>query len=225
MHVDKITEYYDSIADRYDQDRFGNSYGQFINYEERRALDVLIDRSAGGQRLEIACGTGRLTGYATHALDESNEMMKHARARYPEVRFQLASAVETGYADASFDCAYAFHLMMHLDISVIREIIAETYRILKPGGRFIFDFPSGKRRRLLHHKPSTWHGGTGLTTEEVIRMAEPGFRLERSFGIMMLPVHKVPVRLRDPLKKIDYSLANGWLKEYSSYLIVELIKQ
>ena len=223
--MSEIKEYYDTIADRYDQDRFGNSYGHFIDYEERRALDVLIDRSAVEQRLEIACGTGRLTGYATHALDESNEMMKHARAKYPDVRFYLASAVDTGCEDESFDCVYAFHLMMHLDISVIKDILAEAYRILKPGGRLIFDFPSGKRRRLLHHKPSTWHGGTGLTSDEVTRMAAPEFRLERSFGIMMLPIHKIPVRMRNSLRKIDYSLANGWLKEYSSYLIVELVKQ
>ena len=42
---------------------------------------------------------------------------------------------------------------------------------------------------------------------------------------MMLPVHKLPVALRKPMLPIDYVLANGWLREYSSYLIFELVKQ
>ena len=55
-------------------------------------------------------------------------------------------------------------------------------------------------------------------------MAAPGFGMGRSFGIMMLPVHKLPSGIRNPLKRMDYALANGWLKQYSSYLIVELVK-
>lgn len=220
----EVIDYYDSIADLYDKDRFDNSYGRFIDYEERRALDRLIDRSPDTLRLEMACGTGRLTQYATHALDASEEMMKHARERYPDVQFRHASADDTGFDDGMFDVVYAFHLMMHLDVPVIENIIAEAYRILRPGGRLIFDIPSKKRRRLLHHKQASWHGGTELTTSEVAKMAEPGFKPGRSFGIMMLPVHKLPARVRGPLKRMDYALANGWLKQYSSYLIVELIK-
>ena len=124
----EVVDYYDSIADQYDKDRFDNSYGRFIDYEERRALDVLIDRSPGSNRLEMACGTGRLTHYATHALDASEEMMKHARERHPDVLFRHASADDTGFDDGMFDLVFAFHLMMHLDISVIRDIIREAYR-------------------------------------------------------------------------------------------------
>ena len=220
----EVIDYYDSIADRYDKDRFDNSYGRFIDYEERRVLDVSIDRSPDSRRLEMACGTGRLTSYATHALDASEEMMKYARERYPEVIFQHASADATGFDDGMFDVVYSFHLMMHLDTSVIQAIIAEAYRILKPGGRLIFDFPSKKRRRLLHHRQASWHGGTEMTVEEVAEMAGARFKPGRSFGIMMLPVHKLPARVRGPLKRMDYALANGWLKQFSSYLVVELIK-
>lgn len=223
--MNKVVEYYDSIADRYDGNRFGNSYGRFIDYEERRVLDKLIDRSADTLRLEMACGTGRLTGYATHALDASGEMMKHARERYPEVQFRLASADKTEYGDGTFDVIYAFHLMMHLELPVIQDIIAEAYRILKPGGRLIFDIPSKRRRRLLHHRQESWHGGTELTTGEVTELSSPLFRLERTFGIMMLPVHELPEKMRDRMKRMDYALANGWLKQYSSYLVFELVKQ
>ncbi len=222
---DSVVDYYDTIADQYDDSRFGNSYGHFIDYEERRILDQLIDTAHGTQRLEMACGTGRLTNYATHALDASNEMMKHARRRHQNVDFRQASATDTGFDDNMFDTVYAFHLMMHLDTNVISDIINEAYRILKPGGCLIFDIPSQQRRRLLRHKQSSWHGATTLKVKDVKTMTAGRFSLSSTHGIMLLPVHKLPTSLRKPLRRTDYTLANSFLKPYSSYIVLKLVKK
>lgn len=218
-------EYYDSIAKEYDDSRFNNSYGQFIDFQERRTLDRLIPVDKNTQRLEMACGTGRLTNYATHGLDASAEMMSLARQRHPYVDFRQASGTETGFAVAMFDVVYSFHLLMHLDEETIQQIFDEVWRILKPGGRFIFDIPSKKRRNLLHHKQATWHGATALDRTDVERMANGRFNLRSAHGVMMLPVHKLPRALRKPLQSADYFLANSWLKNYSSYIIFELQKR
>lgn len=219
-----VVDYYDNIADNYDDSRFNNSYGQFIDYEERRILDKLLGPKGNEKRLDMACGTGRLTGYATHALDASSEMMKHATKRHANVVFTQASASDTPFDDETFDVIYSFHLMMHLEPSVIAEIINEANRILKPGGRLIFDIPSKKRRQLLHHKQQSWHGATALTAAEVQLMSSQHFDTGRVHGIMMLPVHKLPTSCRSAMRKIDFALANGFLKHYSSYLVLELIK-
>jgi ubiquinone/menaquinone biosynthesis C-methylase UbiE len=222
---DEVVSYYDTIAQDYDESRFNNSYGRFIDMQERRILDQLIDTSKKTLRLEVACGTGRLTNYATHGLDASSEMMRLARERHPEVEFRQASATETGFPDEMFDIVYSFHLLMHLDEDTIRQIFQEVYRILKPGGRFIFDIPSKKRRHLLHHRQASWHGGTALSTDDVRQLASEAFCVHRHYGVMLLPVHQLPVRLRKPLQRTDYAMANGWLREYSSYLVFELQKQ
>lgn len=221
----EVVEYYDSIAKEYDDSRFNNSYGQFIDFQERRTLDRLIPVDKGTQRLEMACGTGRLTNYATHGLDASAEMMSLARQRHPDVDFRQASATETGFADGMFDVVYSFHLLMHLDEETIQQIFDEAWRILKAGGRFIFDIPSKKRRNLLHHKQATWHGATALDRTDVERMTNGRFNLRSAHGVMLLPVHKLPRALRKPLQSADYFLANSWLKNYSSYIIFELQKR
>ena len=223
--TDTVVAYYDEIADTYDESRFGNSYGHFIDAEERRILNELFPPDRQETRLEIACGTGRLTGYATHGLDASAEMLARARARHRDVAFVQAMADDTGFEDGTFDAVYTFHLLMHLEPEVIERIFREVSRILKPGGRFIFDVPSKKRRQLLHHRQKSWHGGTELSTEDVRRLAGEGFSLRRSFGLLFLPVHKLPEGLRGRLRKLDYRLANGGMKENSSYLVFELVKE
>ena len=222
---DTVVAYYDEIAGTYDESRFGNSYGHFIDAEERMILDRLLPSDQQEQRLEIACGTGRLTNYATHGLDASGEMLARARARHPGVAFSQAFADDTGFGDETFDAVYTFHLLMHLEPDVIESIFREAHRILKPGGRFIFDIPSRNRRRLLRHRQASWHGGTEMSSGDVCRLMGDGFSLRRSFGVMFLPVHKLPDGMRSRLIKPDFAMANGWMKENSSYLVFELIKE
>lgn len=224
MSQKEVIQYYESIAGDYDESRFGNSYGQFLDAEERCVLDKLIDMRDKGCRLDLACGTGRLTSYATHGLDASAAMMERARKRNPRVEFRLASACQTGYPEETFDLVYSFHFLMHVDEDTVRRVFDEVHRILKRGGRFILDIPSEKRRRLFRHKQSSWHGGTALSSRDIERMIAGKYLMGRRFGLMMMPVHRLSVKVRRPLQKVDFLLANSWLKEYSSYLVFELVK-
>ena len=221
---DAVVSYYDEIAGDYDESRFGNSYGRFLDAEERRILDRLLPPNTGERRVEIACGTGRLTNYATHGLDASGEMLARAKERHKTVTFVQAMADDTGFPDEVFDAVYTFHLLMHLEPSVIQAIFREVCRVLKPGGRFILDIPSRQRRQRLGHRQASWHGGTELSTADVRDLCGDVFTLRRSFGVLFLPVHKLPEGLRRTLGGLDFALANGPLKENSSYLIYELVK-
>lgn len=42
---------------------------------------------------------------------------------------------------------------------------------------------------------------------------------------MMMPVHKLPVFMRKALVKLDYILANSFLRDYSSYIVFEFEKR
>lgn len=224
MTHDKVVEYYDNIASKYDSDRFGNTYGKFIDRQERKILDRLGLKS-GGNVLEIACGTGRLLDYATAGLDASAEMLAVARGKFPEKELVQSPAQETPFADESFDAVYSFHLMMHLPTDTISRIMAEAHRILKPGGRLIFDIPSLGRRSLLKKQQPTWHGRTSLDRENVERLAAGLFDIRSCHGVMMMPVHKLPSRLRLPLLGLDTLLTRSPLRPLSSYLVFELVKK
>lgn len=224
--MNQVIDYYDRIARQYDDDRFGNSYGQYIDTQERQLLRRWKVGDKGEKTLEIACGTGRLLDFATAGVDASGEMLEIARAKHPAMRLEHALGNATPFADGEFSTVYSFHLMMHLDIGEIRGILAEAHRLLHPGGRLIFDIPSSLRRRIARRQPSGWHGDTSMSLASVAALAvDNGFTLARSGGIMMLPVHRLPSFMRRFMRGIDSFLTRSPLKEYSSYLVVELTRQ
>ena len=219
----EIVEYYDKLAKDYDQDRFGNSYGRFVDYQERRLLrswDVTPEGT-----VDLACGTGRLTDFAETGVDASEGMLAEARKRHPGKQFVCAQGQATTLPSSSAGTVISFHLMMHLEPAVIAEIFDEMARILRPGGRFIFDIPSQCRRSILGKKQVSWHGSTGLDRAQVQQLCADKFTIARRHGIMMLPVHHLPKCLRKLMRSVDYLLCGSWLKPYSSYVVYELIKK
>jgi SAM-dependent methyltransferase len=113
---------------------------------------------------------------------------------------------------------------MHLDKEKVQKILAECQRVLKPNGRIIFDIPSAKRRSFIRYKNTGWHGNFALTNKQINELSTE-FSISRSFGILFIPIHRIPVRLRNLFLGFDRILSNSFLKEYSSYQIIELIKK
>lgn len=128
----------------------------------------------GARALELGCGPGYGTKLiieqfgAAHvdAIDLDPDMIRRAGrrlARYGErVRLAEGSATDLrgtlGADDASYDAVFDFAIIHH--IPDWRAAIAETARVLKPGGRFYFDEVTahalaGPSYRLLFDHPTT----------------------------------------------------------------------
>ena len=219
----QIVDYYNKIAKEYDSSRFENSYGRYIDSQERMVLDKMdITPSC---TLDLPCGTGRFLNYADHGCDASENMLKAAAERWEDKELICSDARNLPYEDATFDTVITMHLLMHLDETTIQEIMKEVHRVLRPNGRWIVDLPSLKRRKLTNRKDEGWHGGSSMSIDGVKQLTSGLFDMESSHGIMMFPVHRIPTKLRKPLCKLDYRLSQfAGMKEYSSYIIYELRK-
>ena len=114
--------------------------------------------------LELAAGTGIVTRKLQDSLPESSDlvatdlngpMLDAARKKFREgesVRFQEADAMDLPFPDASFDCVSCqFGVMFFPDKA---RSYAETFRVLKPGGRYLFnvwdDWAYNPFARLAH---------------------------------------------------------------------------
>ena len=100
-------------------------------------------RHGSQNALEVGCGTGafarRLAERAQHvvALDLSPEMIRVARSRsakFSNLNFHVADAVEWGFPDKYFDCIAAIATLHHLPL---RKMIMKLKEALKPGGVLI----------------------------------------------------------------------------------------
>ena len=111
--------------------------------------------------LDVGCGEGHNTrllaerGARMTGIDISKTFIRHAReaeeAQSLGIDYRLASAVDLPFETASFDFATAFMSLM--DIPETERVLAEVFRVLRPGRFFQFSithpcFDTPHRRNL-----------------------------------------------------------------------------
>lgn len=133
---------------------------------ERRFHRIVIDRLAlrgGEQILDIGCGTGTLTRDIAAALADKAascctgldaaermiEVAKRKAATLPNIHFDAVIAEKLPYPDEKFDSAVSTFFFHHIHFELKKKVLAETARVLKPGGRFII---------VDVDVPTTWFG-------------------------------------------------------------------
>jgi SAM-dependent methyltransferase len=216
---DGVVEYYNELADHYDLDRFGNSYGAYVDAQERRILRDWLEPVRHGSILDFGCGTGRLLDFATHGLDASPAMVQIARLKHPQKPVYCSPGLELAQMGIKFDAIFSLHVFMHLPLADIEVMLAMCRRQLRPGGLFILDLPTALRRKLTGYKPSGWHGATTLSREQVRSLAGNGWRYRATRGVLFFPIHRLPSAVRPALRLMDDLLGMTFLKVLSSYTL------
>ena len=223
--MEEIKEYYNKLAAEYDRDRFGNSYGNYLDQQEKTLVkSILTDRSKENI-LDVGCGTGRFLEFASHGIDLSEEMIRVAKRKFPQKKLFVQSATQTTFESSSFDTILSFHMFMHLDKKITKEVFTEIHRLLKKGGRFIFDVPSGQRRKLVKYKANNWHGANDFSPQSLKDMLGDQWEICEYYGIAFFPVHAIPKILRSTFRMLDTLLCHTFLKNYSSYLLFVIRKK
>jgi ubiquinone/menaquinone biosynthesis C-methylase UbiE len=147
--------YYDEFAARYEDARHAG-YHALI---DRLEVDLVRRYGEGKDVLEAGCGTGLLLDQVrrfaarTAGIDLSPGMIAHAAARGLPVA--NASITSLPFADASFDVAYSFKVLAHIE--AIRDALAEMARVVRPGGYVLAEFYNTRSLRYLvkRLKPAT----------------------------------------------------------------------
>jgi SAM-dependent methyltransferase len=129
---------YDGLADEYDA--FVDSTSPY-----HAAADDALRRLLGpgeGRCLDLGCGGGHFLrvplelGWQPVGVDVSDDQLRIARTRHPELDFVRADANALPFPDESFDAA--FSTFTHTDFESFAGALAEARRVLRSGGRFIY---------------------------------------------------------------------------------------
>lgn len=108
------------------------------------------------QVLDVGCGGGLLAeefarlGCAVTGVDPSTESIAAARAHAASqglsIMYQKGRGEALPFSAASFDVIYCCDVLEHVDD--LRQVIAETARVLRPGGTYLFD--------TINRTPLSW---------------------------------------------------------------------
>jgi SAM-dependent methyltransferase len=207
----------------------------------------LLGDVRGKTVLEYGCGDGANTlilarrGAEVKALDISPELIEVARRRlavngsYPRVEFTVGSAHDVPLPDESVDVVFGIAILHHLDL---RLSAAEVKRVLRPGGRAIFQEPvrNSKTVRTLrsfvpYKSPDLSPFERPLTDGELTEYAS-GFSSYRVRAFLLPSTSLVnllpPVRRRFSRNcyRWDAALLKRFpaLAFYSTVRVVEMIK-
>jgi ubiquinone/menaquinone biosynthesis C-methylase UbiE len=168
MDHEEVGRYWNANADAWTKlARAG--YDVYRDYLNTPAFFAMLPDVDGLSGLDIGCGDGhntRLLAYRralVTAIDISEVFIAHAKQLEEQeplgIDYQVASAVELPFADATFDFATAFMSLM--DIPETDRALAEAYRVLKPGGFLQFSithpcFDTPHRRNLRNENGLTY---------------------------------------------------------------------
>jgi ubiquinone/menaquinone biosynthesis C-methylase UbiE len=121
--------------------------------------------------VEVGCGTGSnlwfaaREGFAVAGVDASASAIAAARKRFQEEKLsgdlRVADFTALPFADATFDLAIDRGALTCCGDTALRAALAEIRRVLKPGGRFLFNPYADTHSSARSGKP----GPDGLTVE------------------------------------------------------------
>jgi SAM-dependent methyltransferase len=120
-------------------------YGPGFGVVTVQAIGPLLDAVGAGPgvyMLDVACGPGYAAaaaagrGCSVVGVDFSSEMVALAAANHPRIEFREGDAERLDFAPQVFDAVVMNYGMLHLGNP--ERAIAESYRVLRRGGRFAF---------------------------------------------------------------------------------------
>lgn len=160
-----------------------------------------LDVAPDARVLDLCCGSGQATAVLAQysqqvtGLDASPRSLARARQNVPEADYVEAFAEEMPFPDNTFDLVHTSAALHEMAPEQLRMIVAEVYRVLKPGGIFaLVDF----------HRPTNplfWPGVAAFlwlfeteTAWQLIRTDLNGLLSEVGFEVADSPSGERPPR-------------------------------
>jgi ubiquinone/menaquinone biosynthesis C-methylase UbiE len=132
----------------------------------------LTELPRGARVIDLGCGSGvftdllRRAAYDALGLDISPKLIALGRSRYPGLDLIEGDAENLPFGSASFDGVLLSGLVHHFPDP--QRLAAETFRILKPGGRFMAFDPNRLNpfMYLYRDRSSPFYSPVGVTENE-----------------------------------------------------------
>ncbi|HEX9294495.1 MAG TPA: methyltransferase domain-containing protein [Polyangiaceae bacterium] len=233
--------YYDEFSKSYDKLRGSNDPGGYHELVDDLEVDFASRFAAGGDILEVGCGTGLLlerlgkVARSARGIDLSPGMLEKAQGRGLDVR--QGSVLDLPYPDASFDVAYSFKVLAHVE--AIEQALAEMMRVTRPTGVVLAEFynPYSLRGLVKRFGPA---GAISATKDEravftrfdspsrVRQLLPVGWEVVASRGVRIVTPAAFAMRvpgLRSVLRAGEWALADSPLSMFGGFWIAAIARR
>ena len=148
QNLSKVENLYDTVAKEYAE--------KFCGEHEKKPKDREIlhrfSQEIGDRRpvWDLGCGPGQTTRYLKNlgieisGLDLSEKILEQARIIHPEIPFRKGNILELEFENDSIAGVVAFYAIVHFTEEQVRIAFREVFRVLQPGGIFLFTYHAGE---------------------------------------------------------------------------------
>ena len=148
QELNKIERMYDTVAKEYAE--------TFSGEHEKKPKDQEIlhrfSQEIGDRRpvWDFGCGPGQTTKYLKNlgieisGLDLSEKILEQARTIHPEIHFRKGNILELEFENDSIGGVVAFYAIVHFTEEQVEIAFREVFRVLQPGGIFLFTYHIGE---------------------------------------------------------------------------------
>ena len=148
--LNKIEDQYDTVAVEY-ADTFSGEHGKKPKDQEilHRFAQEIGDRRPVW---DFGCGPGQTTKYLKNlgieisGLDLSEKILQQARTIHPEIDFRKGNILGLEFENDSIAGVVAFYAIVHFTEQQVEIACREVFRVLEPGGIFLFTYHIGEEK-------------------------------------------------------------------------------
>ncbi len=219
---DKIREDYSKSGEQYDHVRIETPRGLLLSEHDIKIFNRMFPTGpASMNMLEIGAGTGRFTllalerGFSLQAVDINqtmlDELQKKVEAMGASDRCQIHvdDIFKLAKEDEAFDYVFSLHVIPRfLTLEDQRAALTEVCRVVKPGGRLLFNYRNAKSFYNLFYKG---HAASPREIEQIL--SDAGMRVIEKRGKWLLNrklLNKLPVFVGRLIALADRVLEGFW---------------
>jgi ubiquinone/menaquinone biosynthesis C-methylase UbiE len=231
---EQIKNAYSKSGAEYDQVRMENPRGLILSDHDTWLFERMFPQDLTGISLfEIGAGTGRFTipalkrGATLLAADINQTMLDELDKKVQAIgatdrcKTQTEDIFKLSPADEAYDYILSLHVIPRfLTLEDQRAAITEVARVIKPGGKFFFNYRNSKSFYNL------WYKGYASSPAEIEKiLADAGMRIIEQRGKWFLNrklVNKLPVPLGKLVATMDRVLEKFWTnRAWDIFLIAQ----
>jgi len=149
QNLNKVENLYDTVAKEYAE----TFSGEHTKKPKDQEILHRFSQEIGDRRpvWDFGCGPGQTTdflknlGLEISGLDLSEKMLEQARTNHREIHFLKGNILELEFENDSIVGVVAFYSIVHFTEEQVGIAFREVFRVLQPGGIFLFTYHIGEK--------------------------------------------------------------------------------